>query len=173
VLHLPLRAARVAGRPPGSYTAAVVVAGVYARGDGAPCYHLAPPGGEGVLIEADTLASSWDRSRRAIDPTRSWHDAAAPTSHPPRPAQALGGAWCPPWSTLGRHDGRSREECVPATAHFTPPDRAALWASLALAKEASRRAVRSERAPGGLLGGPRLPTPLDARSRAVQRRCRG
>ena len=55
VLHLPLRAARVAGRPPRAYTVAVVVEGVYARGDGEPCYYLAPAGGEGVLIGAATL----------------------------------------------------------------------------------------------------------------------
>ncbi len=56
VLHLPLRAAPVAGRPPRAYTVAVVVDGVYARGDGELCYYLAPPGGEGVLIGAATLA---------------------------------------------------------------------------------------------------------------------
>ena len=56
VLHLSLRAAPVAGRPPRAYTVAVVVAGVYTRGDGAPCYYLVPPGGEGLLIGAATLA---------------------------------------------------------------------------------------------------------------------
>ena len=56
VLHLPLRAARVVGHPPHAFTVAVVVEGVYARADGEPCYYLAPPGGEGVLIGAATLA---------------------------------------------------------------------------------------------------------------------
>ena len=37
-------------------TVAVVVEGVYARGVGVPCYDLAPPGGEGALIGAATLA---------------------------------------------------------------------------------------------------------------------
>ena len=56
VLHLPLRAASAPGQPSRYYTAAGVVEGVYARGDGEPCYYLAPPGGEGVLIGAATLA---------------------------------------------------------------------------------------------------------------------
>jgi hypothetical protein len=68
VLHLPLRAAPVPGRPPRAYTVAVVVGGVYARGDGEPCYYLAPPGGMGVLIGAGTL----DRLLRQ-----------APTARPP------------------------------------------------------------------------------------------
>ncbi len=43
VLHLPLRAAPVPGRPPRAYAVTVVVEGVYAWGDGVPCYYLAPP----------------------------------------------------------------------------------------------------------------------------------
>ena len=56
VLHLPLRPAQVAGRLPRAHTVVVVVEGVYARGDGEPCYYLAPPGGQGVLIGAAMLA---------------------------------------------------------------------------------------------------------------------
>ena len=56
VLHLSLRTAPPHGWSPRAYTIAVVVEGVYAQGDDAPCYYLAPPGGAGVLIGAATLA---------------------------------------------------------------------------------------------------------------------
>ena len=69
VLHLPLRTARDTGRPPRAYAVLVVVEGVYARGDGEPCYYLAPPGGEGVLIGAATLARLLRQPPTARPPT--------------------------------------------------------------------------------------------------------